>query len=66
MQLYFSSKDVNACPGDGLLVSGLLRMLQLPQLAALSSCTDALKHHFERQPGAVLQTPIVNFARLTA
>ena len=60
MQLYFSSKDVNACPGDGLLVSGLLRMLQLPQLAALWSCTDALlKHHFERQSQMLLlQTPI--------
>ncbi len=41
---------VNAYPCNPLPVTVLLRILQLPQIAALSSCEDALlKHHSERQ-----------------
>ncbi len=58
--------EVNAYPGDHLPVTVLLRILLLPQIAALSSNTDTLlKHHFEGQNQVLLlRDLIVRFGRL--
>ncbi len=58
----FAETEVNAYPGSCLSSSVLLRILQLPQIAALSSCADALlKYLFERQQHVLL--PHVLIAR---
>lgn len=62
-----SAQIVSANPGNCLPVTVLLRMLQLPQVAALSSCADAvLKHCFVRQKLVLLlHTLIIRFDHLS-
>ncbi len=67
MHLYFCSSR-SRCISWRLPMTVLLRILRLPQIAALSSSTDALlKHHFGRQNQVLLFRDLfVRFGRLFA